>query len=71
MSLIAALASALARCLTLFFPVNPFYSRLFPDKPIEGVLKSGWHGLVIEIMEDGQERVNRANYEICVLRKFG
>ena len=35
---------------------------------IEGVLKSGWDGLVIEVMEDGQERVNRANYEICVLQ---
>ena len=35
---------------------------------IEGVLKSGWRDLLQEMDKDGQERVNRANYEICVLQ---
>jgi DNA-3-methyladenine glycosylase II len=37
MPLIAALASALARCLTLFFPINSFYSGLFPDRSIKQI----------------------------------
>ena len=33
-----------------------------------GVLKSGQRDLVIERDEDGKERINRVNYEICVLQ---
>ena len=47
MSASAAQASALARCLTLFFPINPFYSRLFPDKSINEV-----HDLAITVLPD-------------------
>ncbi len=35
---------------------------------INGVLKSGAHDLIVEVDKDGQERVNRVNYEICVLQ---
>ena len=35
---------------------------------INGVLKSGSHDLIVEVDKDGQERVNRVNYEICVLQ---
>lgn len=34
---------------------------------IDGVLKNDWKELIIEVDKDGQERVNRVNYEICVL----
>lgn len=47
---------------------NQRYYAIGEDLFIEGVLKSGWRDLVVEVMEDGQERVNRANYEICVLQ---
>jgi TnpA family transposase len=36
--------------------------------PIEGVVPRKWRELVIEPTEDGQGRVQRLNYEICVLR---
>ena len=35
---------------------------------IQGVLKSGWRELVVEKDPKGQERMNRVNYEICVLQ---
>ncbi len=35
---------------------------------IKGVLKSGWRKLVVEPDGEGNERVNRVNYEICVLQ---
>ena len=35
---------------------------------IKGVLKSDWRELVLEKDPDGQERMNRVNYEICVLQ---
>jgi len=35
---------------------------------INGVLKSGWRDLIVEIDKDGLERVNRVNYEISVLK---
>ena len=47
MPLIAALASALARCLTFFFPINSFYSGYFPT----GLLTRHWsgkHGRVVQ-----------------------
>lgn len=36
--------------------------------PIDGVLKSGWKEILLEKDPDGQERINRINYEISVLQ---
>lgn len=38
------------------------------DIPIDGVLKSGWKEIVIETDSNGNERSNRINYEISVLK---
>ena len=38
------------------------------DIPIDGVLKSGWKEILLEKDSDGQERINRINYEISVLQ---
>lgn len=38
------------------------------DIPIEGVLKSGWKDILIETDKEGNERINRINYEISVLQ---
>ncbi len=35
--------------------------------PIEGVVRNKWREIVIEKAPDGTERINRINYEICVL----
>lgn len=35
---------------------------------IEGVLKRGWRNLLVEPDTDGKDRINRVNYEICVLQ---
>ena len=44
--------------------------RSFPvgDVPIEGVVRPGARDLIVERDADGNERVNRINYEICVLQ---
>lgn len=34
----------------------------------QGVLKSGWRNLIVETDAAGNERLNRVNYEICVLQ---
>ena len=36
--------------------------------PIDGVLKSGWKEILLEKDSDGRDRINRINYEICVLQ---
>lgn len=36
--------------------------------PIEGVIRKKWRDIVMEADKDGKERVNRINYEICVLQ---
>ena len=36
--------------------------------PIEGVLKKSWQEILIETDSSRQERINRINYEICVLQ---
>lgn len=36
--------------------------------PIDGVVPKKWHAIVVEQDKDGKERINRINYEICVLR---
>ena len=38
------------------------------DIPIEGVLKSGWKEILLEKDAQGNERINRINYEISVLQ---
>jgi hypothetical protein len=45
--------------------------RFYPedaDVPIAGVISAGMHEIIIETDKDGQERLNRINYEICVLQ---
>jgi TnpA family transposase len=36
--------------------------------PISGVIKSGWQEILLELDSDGNERINRINYEISVLK---
>jgi TnpA family transposase len=36
--------------------------------PLEGVVPSQWRDAVREVGKDGQERINRVTYEICVLQ---
>lgn len=38
--------------------------------PVEGVIKSKWQEIVIETAKNGERRVNRINYEICVLQSL-
>lgn len=38
------------------------------DVPIDGVVRKKWHDIVIEEAPDGTQRINRINYEICVLQ---
>ena len=45
--------------------------RTYPAEenvPLEGVVRSGWQQAVLEKGKDGQPRVNRIGYEICVLQ---
>lgn len=35
---------------------------------INGVLNKGWRDLIVEVDANGHERINRVNYEICVLQ---
>lgn len=45
----------------------------FPDHeqiPIEGVVPPKWREIVVETGKDGQTRVNRINYEICMLQSL-
>ena len=38
--------------------------------PIEGVIKSSWEEIIIETDSEGNERINRINYEISVLQSL-
>lgn len=38
------------------------------DVPLDGVIRSGWRDVLVEQSKEGKERVNRINYEICVLQ---
>ena len=40
------------------------------DVPLEGVVRPKWRDIVIETGSDGQPRINRLNYEICVLQSL-
>lgn len=37
------------------------------DPPLSGVVRPLWHDLVVEKDTQGEERINRINYELCVL----
>lgn len=47
---------------------NQRYYALGEELFIDGVLKNNWKDLIVEVESDGQERINRVNYEICVLQ---
>ncbi len=49
---------------------NQRYYATDEDLFIDGVLKSSWRDLIVEVDKDGVERVNRVNYEICVLQSL-
>jgi TnpA family transposase len=38
------------------------------EVPLVGILRSSWREILLEQDADGQERINRINYEICVLQ---
>ncbi len=40
------------------------------DIPVEGVVRQKWRDIVIEQSPNGAERINRINYEICVLQEL-
>lgn len=43
------------------------YYYLDQDIPVEGVIKPKWYHISIENDENGREKINKINYEICVL----
>ena len=45
-----------------------FFSLI--DVPLEGVVRPKWHDIVVETGSDGRSRINRLNYEICVLQSL-
>ncbi|MGA7937808.1 MAG: Tn3 family transposase [Kovacikia sp.] len=49
---------------------NQKYYATDEDLFIDGVFKSSWRDLIVEVDKDGVERVNRVNYEICVLQSL-
>jgi hypothetical protein len=45
--------------------------QYYPEEelvPIKDIVKAKWRDLVVEKDEDGTERVNRINYEVCLLQ---
>jgi hypothetical protein len=46
------------------------YYSASEEVPIEGVLKTGWREILLEKDLDGNERINRINYEISVLQSL-
>lgn len=38
------------------------------DVPVDGIIQKKWRDIVIVQGKSGEERINRINYEICVLR---
>jgi TnpA family transposase len=40
---------------------------LTENVPVEGIVPSQWQPLVVETTADGETRINRINYEVCVL----
>ncbi len=63
----------LIRALALLKKYAPSKSRLFAakeDVPIDGVVPPGWAETVIRTDGKGRTRVDRINYEICVLQSL-
>src|SRR6266487_358665 len=46
---------------------NHVYYPSEEEVPIEGVVRPMWRELIVEKDKDGETRVNRVNYELCVL----
>src|SRR5438552_15933133 len=44
----------------VYYPVDE-------DIPLAGVVRSMWQEVVVEKDKDGEQRINRVNYELCVL----
>ncbi|MDQ5851937.1 MAG: Tn3 family transposase, partial [Chloroflexota bacterium] len=44
------------------------YYAASEDVPLDGVVRTVWRDLVVKRDKDGMERVNRINYELCVLQ---
>jgi len=44
------------------------YYPLHEDVPVDGVIRSGWRDIIVEQDKDGVARINRVNYEFCVLQ---
>ncbi|AKK24951.1 Tn3 family transposase [Pandoraea oxalativorans] len=40
------------------------------EVPVKGVIRDKWREIVIDEDKDGKERINRINYEICVLQSL-
>jgi len=40
------------------------------ELPVKGVIRDKWREIVIEEDKNGLERINRINYEICVLQSL-
>jgi len=38
------------------------------EVPLDGIVQKKWRDIVVEQDKDGKDRINRINYEICVLR---
>ena len=38
------------------------------EVPLDGIVQKKWREIVVEQDKDGKDRINRINYEICVLR---
>ncbi|MDJ1138805.1 Tn3 family transposase [Marinicella sp. X102] len=51
-------------------PSRKSYFNINDDVPIDGVIQPKWHEVVIEEDKAGNKRVNRINYEICVLQSL-
>ena len=60
----------LLKALALFQTPSLNSSRYFPLTlaPIDGVVRSKWRDSVVEHGPDGEPRVNRISYEVCVLQ---
>ncbi|QQM26557.1 Tn3 family transposase [Elizabethkingia sp. M8] len=47
---------------------NQQYHSLSDNIPINGVVRSKYYDIIIEIGDKGEKKINRINYEICVLQ---
>ncbi|HSH82141.1 MAG TPA: Tn3 family transposase, partial [Herpetosiphonaceae bacterium] len=66
-----ALHQPVIRALRLIKASTESRARYYPveeDVPLDGVVRPSWREIIVERDKDGHERVNRVNYEICVLQ---